>query len=402
MWKPLQVAHLCVESANGVGEQRHLGSRVATQMRAIAIVMFVAATAGAEPRVALRVEDPAFAWRAPDACPDAANVKARTEQRLGGAVEGNLHGIEIDITRDRTGFVARIDARAITVANDVRTLRSRRCDALADAVAVVLARLASEVRMSRGGTAKPLTSTASPTRTASPTSPTSPRSPRSPRSATNTTNAMAPMDTTVAMVAPATTTAAISPIDDDDAMSDQRIVDEEPAPKRPSKWGGGLHLLALSGVGALPQINLGAELSGFVRRADKFASLGISRWVPQDAHLAPGSPGGVEVRLDIITLRAGWGPSTLPLRAWLLGELGRLQGTGVGLEAERTAGARWTALGGGVGVGWPMSEHVRLVGTFEIAVPLERPRFMLDQGSNLYQPGAAAARCALGLEIGWP
>ncbi|GEM_PF-1887096 len=373
MWKPLQVAHLRVDSANRVGEQRPVGSRVATQMRALVIVMLVAATAQAQPRVALRVEDPGFLWRAPEACPDAANVKARAEQRLGSAIDGNLHGIEIEITRERTGFVARIDARAITVANDVRTLRSRRCDALADAVAVVLARLATEVRLSR-------------------------------RSLPTTASAMEPTGTMVAMVAPAPATAALEPPDDDgdDDMSAQRIADDEPAKKPASTWGGGVHLLALSGVGALPQINLGAELAGFVRRADKFASLGISRWVPQSAPLAPGAPGGVEVKLDILTLRGGWGPQSLPLRAWLLGEVGRLQGTGSGFDAERTGTAPWIALGAGMGVGWPMSEHARLVGTFEIAVPLARPRFMLDRGSDLYQPGAAAARCALGLEVGWP
>ncbi len=368
MRKPLHVAHLRVVDANRVGEQRLVGSGVATQMRALAVVMLVAGTSMAEPRVALRVEDPGFAWRAPEACPDAENVKGRVEQRLGGAIDGYLARIEIDITRERNGFVARIDARAITVANDVRTLRSRRCDALADAVAVVLARLASEVRMSRVGTAA----------------------------------ASAPIGTTIAMVAPPAQSAALEPIDSVDDMSAQYIADEEPVRKRPSRWGGGVQLLALSGVGALPQINLGGELSGYVRRADKFVSLGIGRWVPQSARLAPGAPGGVEVKLDTLTLRGGWGPSALPLRAWLLAEVGSIAGTGVGLEAERTADSRWTALGAGLGVGWPMSEHARLVGTFEIAVPLERPRFMLERGADLYQPGAVAARCALGLEVGWP
>lgn len=365
--KPLHLAHLRDDDANDVGEQHLIGSGVARAMRAILIVMLGAGSVGAESRVALRVEDPGFAWRAPDACPDAANVKARVEKRLEGTLDESLARIEIDVTRDRRGFVAQIDARAITVANDVRTLRSRRCDALADAVAVVLARLASEVRMSRAGSA-PIGTSAG---------------------------------TTVAMVVPPTT-GAIAPATSADDMSGQFIVDEEPARKRAGRWGGGLHLLALSGIGALPQINIGGEVSGFVRRENAFASLGVSRWVPQSAPLAPGAPGGVEVRLDTLAVRGGWGPSTLPLRAWFLSEVGRLQGTGVGLDAERTGSARWTALGAGIGVGWPMSEHARLVGTFEMAFPLERPRFMLAQGSDLYQPGAAVARCALGLEVGWP
>lgn len=378
--KSLHLAHLRAADANRVGEQRGVGSGVARAMRAIdvrtplvevaiavlvAVPMLVAGAAVAEPRVALRVEDPGFSWQAPEACPDATSVKARVEQRLGGSLDGSLARIEIEITRDRSGFVASIDVRAITVANDVRTLRSRRCDALADAVAVVLARLASEVKQSRA--------------------------------------TAAPIGTTVALIVPAPAVAVLAPAGSGaDDMSGQFIADEEPAPERVRRWGGGLHLLALSGVGALPQINLGGEVSGFVRRDNAFVSLGVSRWVPQNAPLAPGAPGGVEVRLDTLALRGGWGPSTLPLRAWLVGEVGRLQGTGMGLDAERTGSARWTALGAGLGVGWPMSDHARLVGTFEVAFPLERPRFMLAQGSDLYQPGAAVARCALGLEVGWP
>ncbi|MFN0246930.1 MAG: hypothetical protein ACKV2T_08470 [Kofleriaceae bacterium] len=362
-------------------------------MRALALVVFVAGGAVANPRVAL--VDAGFVWHAPDACPDAASVKSRVEQRLGGGLDGTLARIEIEVTRERAGFVARIDARAITVANDVRTLRSRRCDALADAVAVVLARLASEVGLSRNRAPTRIERTADPR--AAQAAPSDARLAGAPS-----------FDSTgpIAMAGTTTSVAALSAVEAGDEserdMSTQRIADDEPPPTRVRRWGFGLHVLGLSGVGALPQINLGGELAAFVRRADTFGAIGVSRWVPQDAKLAPGAPGGVEVRLDTLTLRGGWGPSTLPLRAWLLGEVGRLQGTGVGVDGERTAGARWIALGAGIGVGWPMSDHARLVGTFEIAVPLERPRFMLDRGSDLYQPGAAAARCALGLEVGWP
>lgn len=375
MGMSLHLAHLRVDLANWVGAQRPLGSRVATPMRVLVFAMVVASVAHAEPRVALRVDDPGFVWRAPDGCPDAATVRTRTEQRLGGPLDG-LHGIEIDITHERTGFVARIDARAITVANDIRTLKSRRCDALGDAVAVVLARLATEARLSRAsgpaaGSRGDLGSTP-------------------------------PLDTTVGM-AP-TSTAALDTVEHDieHDMSDQHIADEEPARPRARRWGGGVQLLGLSGVGALPQINLGAELSGFVRRGQRFASLGVSRWVPQSARVAPGAPGGVEVKLDTLVVRAGWAPSAVPVRAWIVGEVGQIQGTGVYLDTERTGGALWIALGAGVGVGWPMSPRARLVGTFEVAIPQERPRFMLAAGSDLYQPAPAAARCALGLEVGWP
>lgn len=348
----LQVAHLRATPVNSVGEQRPLGSRVAIGMLRAAIVMCLAAPVAAA--------DP-FAWVAPAGCPDVTAVQERAEQRLGATLDG-VDGVEVLVTRERGGFTARIDARAITVANDVRTLRSRRCDALADAVAVVLARLASEVRVSRASTMAPTT--------------------------------------VVAMVEPLRPIVVVDDLEDE--MSGQVIADDEPTRPRPPRWGIGMSLLGLSGVGALPEVNLGGEVAVFVRRAKRFVSLGASRWVPQNARIAPGAPGGVEIRLDTLTVRAGWSPPTQPLRAWLLAELGQIQGTGVGFDAERTAETRWTALGAGLGVGWPMTEHARLVGTFEIAIPLERPRFMLAAGSDLYQPGAMAARCAFGLEVGWP
>jgi hypothetical protein len=54
--KSIHLAHLHVARANSVGEQLGVGSGVATQMRALAIVMLVSGAVVAEPRVAL-VED---------------------------------------------------------------------------------------------------------------------------------------------------------------------------------------------------------------------------------------------------------------------------------------------------------------------------------------------------------
>ena len=49
-------------------------------------------------------------------------MRARVERRLGGSLAGAIEGLEITVTRERGGFVATIDARAITVAHDLRTL----------------------------------------------------------------------------------------------------------------------------------------------------------------------------------------------------------------------------------------------------------------------------------------
>ncbi|CAN5733725.1 hypothetical protein BH11MYX3_BH11MYX3_19140 [soil metagenome] len=303
--------------------------------------------------------DPAFGWRAPASCPRAEAVRARIERRLGAPIDGVVHGIEIEITQDGKAFVAHIDARALTVANDVRMLRSNRCDELADAIAVIIARLATEARR---------------------------------------------IEPAHELIADQVVHAEPPRVEVAGGPDEEVHVDAPPvtAAVRPAhRWGGGVRLLALSGIGALPRINLGGELAGYVRRERYFGELAVARWVPQSARLDPGAPARVSVSLDVLTLRAGWGTEQLPIRAWLSGEIGRIQGEGMAVVDPRIGSARWVAVGGGFGVAWPMAPRARLVGTFELAIPLERTRFMLKNGGDLYQPAAAAARCALGLELGW-
>ena len=102
----------------------------------------LAVAAHAEPR-----SDVALVWRAPRSCPVLADIQARIERRLGMPIERAVHGVEVEITASSDGrFVARIDLRSVTMANEVRVLTSERCDELSDAVAVVIARIAAENR----------------------------------------------------------------------------------------------------------------------------------------------------------------------------------------------------------------------------------------------------------------
>jgi hypothetical protein len=103
----------------------------------------------------------------------------------------------------------------------------------------------------------------------------------------------------------------------------------------------------------------------------------------------------------MLGLRGGWASRRMPLRSWLGVEIGEMTGAGVALYQPRSGSARWTAIASGLGVAWPMARHVRLVGTFELAAPIERARFALADGTEIFQPSSASARCALGLEIGW-
>ena len=306
-------------------------------MRAAFAVLFLTA------RVASA--EPGFVWEAPASCPDGDEVRARIERRLGAPLA--IQGVEVAITRSGTMFVAHVDTRGVTVANQIRTLSSTRCDELADAVAVVVARLASEWR--RGEQERQRV--------------------------------------------------AVRPAAADESSEQTSAVVTTPTGRT---WGYGVHLMALSGIGTVPQVGVGGELSLFVRRDDYFGELGFARWATRSAYLVAGAPGRVEVGLDVITARIGWSPTRMPLRAWLGTEIGTMRGKGQSLANPMAGDAPWVAVTAGFGVGWPMTRYARLIGTFEIAVPTSRVDFELAQSGSIYSSSAAAARCALGLELGIP
>lgn len=170
-------------------------------------------------------------------------------------------------------------------------------------------------------------------------------------------------------------------------------------------WGGGVRLTGLSGVGALPGVNIGGEVAVHVRWEERFVELGLAKWKPQETIIVED---GIELGLDVWTVRAGWASKTMPLRAWLLVEAGELAGPHNVMPAgvprmvmgSVESSHKWFASGGGFGVQWPMSKNARLVGNVELAIPIDREPMMLDTGGS-FEPNGATARCSLGLELGW-
>lgn len=348
---PLQpVASRCVP--------RSVASRAA--LVTVALVMAGVGTAAA---------DPAFTWHAPASCPTADEVRARIEQRLGEPLEGAVHGIDIEIAREGTMFRARVDLRGMTVANDVRTLRATRCDELASGIAVIIARVATEARQTRDD------------------DPTASEAP--PDAAGEATDlAIESFDTQLTE-------------DRDDLARAPHPVDHRLPPPPGHRWGGGMRALGLSGVGAQPGVSIGGEIAAYVRRNKATFEAAYATWSATPAVLRNGAPGHVNVGLDVLIARAGWGPEELPLRAWVSGELGSLHGQGVSLQDPRMGSGRWVALGSGFAVGWPVTTYARVIGMFEVAFPIASTRFQLASGSDAYRPALLTARCALGFEVGW-
>jgi len=284
---------------------------------------------------------------------DPADVRARIARRLespdGGARITGLQGIEVDIAPGPAGFVARIDLRGVTVANEVRVLTSARCDALTDAVAVVIARIAAE------------------------------RDEAAPRGAPE--------------AAPGASGVVL------------RVAVPRSDIEAPRTWGIGLRATVLSGIGALPDVGVAGELAAYLWRRTMFAEVSAGRWM-EGSRVLSDVRGVAEARLDIATVRLGWRSDRLPLRGWLGGELGSLHGESPELAGSSTddssmAVRRWVAIDAGFGVAWAMARRARLVGTIELGVPFTRARLPVRDGALMYRGEGVTVRSGLGLEVGW-
>jgi hypothetical protein len=306
--------------------------------------------------------DASIDWTAPAGCPDAKGLRSRVEQRLDQSLDEVEVDVDIQVSRRRGQFVATVDLGALTVANDVRTLTSPRCTELADAVAVIIARVANDVLATRRAVAQ---------------------------------------QHAAAFVIQPTVIAAHDSSDEPSEHVDQ------PAPvvtssgeRRYRPWSLGARVSGVSGIGIIPKVGLGAELAITLRAGTHLAELGAARWVRSVAQFHDGAPAKVQVDLDVTVARYGWRPPTLPLRAWVSVEVGQMTGGGFNLPGTGVDAGRWIAAGTGFGIAWQMTPWARLFGGTEAMVAVERVRFKID-GMDVYAPAPMSFRTTCGLEVGW-
>ena len=285
--------------------------------------------------------DAGFMWDAPAACPSVSSIESRVEQRLGRALDPALE-IHIAVTQHEGHFVAKLWLGATE-----RSLTSDRCDALADAIAIIVSRVAEE----RGSI---------------------------PRA----------VDTEVAVAAAASIIPRVEP----EAVHRDLTV---PAVSHP--WSLGVRLSGVSGIGIVPEVGLGAEVAISARHNAVLAELAATKWL---ASGADHTNSHVDVGLGVTAARVGWRPEELPLRAWIAGEVGSMDGTGTNLSST-DQGGRWFAAGAGFGVGWPMTPWLRLVGSTEALIAIERVKFTDGSGGVVYAPSPVSARATVGIEVGW-
>ncbi|MFT3697186.1 MAG: hypothetical protein QM831_28850 [Kofleriaceae bacterium] len=296
-------------------------------MRAVVLVALLASTASAD--------EIGFHWSAPAACPNLTGITERVEQRLGHPLDPAFR-IEIAVTGH---FVARVQ-----IGTDTRSLTSDRCDALADAIAIVVARAAEEQTQPKPPVVEQVR--------------------------------IASIAVPVVMEAPVLVHRDLT------------------VPEAPHPWSLGVRLSGVSGIGIVPEVGLGAEVAVSARIHSTMAEVSATKWLASGADK---SNSHVEVGLEVTAARIGWRPENLPLRAWMSGEFGSMDGNGTNGESS----GRWFAAGAGFGVGWPVRPWLRLVGSTEALIAIDRVKFTETTGQVIYAPSPISARATLGIEVGW-
>jgi hypothetical protein len=277
-------------------------------------------------------------WDAPDSCPSASSVEARIEQRLGRSLDPDVAATtSITVRLEHGQLTARLE-----LASEARALTAGTCDELADAIAIIVSRLAEEHALVH----------------------------------------VAPMRILAAQD-------FIAPV----------VVHRELAATAAHPWTLGVRLSGVSGIGIVPEVGLGAEVAISGRYNAWMGELAATKWLASgaDGHAAS----HVDVGLGVTSARIGWRPEHHPLRAWLGAEVGSMDGTGTNLASSQPNSGRWFAAGGGFGIGWPLTPWLRAVGSTEVLLAIERVKFAESNGTVLYAPSPISARATFGIEIGW-
>jgi hypothetical protein len=92
-------------------------------------------------------------------------------------------------------------------------------------------------------------------------------------------------------------------------------------------------------------------------------------------------------------------PGSLELGACAGGELGWLEGSGAGLDVDRSGGALWGALRADVTARWALGWGVGLDVALAALVPVERHEFAIAGVGQVHQPSMVVGRASVGLSI---
>jgi hypothetical protein len=187
-----------------------------------------------------------------------------------------------------------------------------------------------------------------------------------------------------------------------DLAPDPIAAQPRPAPSRSPprrvrgflRLAGGLEALGLPRVG--PQLSPGVGLIGPRWRVE----LGAVYRAPTRATSAVAPDVGGAIRLWALGLR-GCGvvhPRPLEVPLCLGVEAGQARGDGFGVDDPQRVRLPWLAVTAGPALAWAPRPWIAVWLGLDVAVPLIRARFAVENLGDIHQPAPASLRAALGLE----
>jgi hypothetical protein len=287
-------------------------------------------------------------WQGPPGCADAAPLRAALAERLGRPLDAGTR-VAVAVTAEAGGLRAVPDLEA-GAAPVHRELVAADCAEVVAAVAVVVSLAAA----------------------AAPPPPAPPPEPPPP------------------------------PAEPAPAMTGRRRPARPFAAARAWQLGGRLQVSAMAG--ALPEASIGAEAAAWLAWRAAEAELAGAWWPTRRAErFADGAevPAAVDVGLTTASARLCGRALAGGVRGCALGQLGRLRARGADVTEAREEHVRWTALGVSAAARVRVHRHLALTTSADLVRALDRPRFVLADGTTLFRPSGWAGQLGLGLELVW-
>jgi hypothetical protein len=157
-----------------------------------------------------------------------------------------------------------------------------------------------------------------------------------------------------------------------------------------------LRVRGAADLGSIPGGGLGLD-AGVALTSGRLAVIASGRWFPRRFAMLEDTPGaGVEVGLRggaaeaCVHVIGGW--------ACLGGEAGAIDGEGVAFQGAQANRSLWTAVTAGLAGDVSLGHGARFVVELGGYFATQRPRYVLDDGTLLYEPSQVGARVYAGLE----
>ena len=164
--------------------------------------------------------------------------------------------------------------------------------------------------------------------------------------------------------------------------------------------GGSVSLIANGDLGSIvgPAIGIGGAAG--LRIAMVRIEAGGSYWAPQEKQIdGSGAGGAFDFATGYIQAGPGWSWGRLGIVGVAGVELGSLRARGINVDRQDTASVLWVAARAGGVLTVALVNPLALRFDLGLAIPFDRPRWVLDDIGVVGRPAPVIGRLGLGLEV---